>query len=322
MHRGSFLAGALAGAAVAGCPRTASAQPASYDLQTPAGSIYGTLLVPPGATAVVLIVAGSGPTDRDGNSPAGIHADSYRHLAEALAARRIATVRYDKRGIAASMAAGAVEANLRFDTFIDDAAAWLTKLRADGRFTRFGLAGHSEGSLIGMIAVQRVPVDAYISLGGAGFPADVILRRQLAQQLAPYPDLAAANTRILDALVAGRTVADVPAPLMQLYRASVQPYEISWFRYDPRVEIAKVHARVAIVQGTNDVQATVDDAKSLAAAHPGATLVIVPGMTHVLTDDTATTALEQSQGVYLDATRPVDPKVPQAIADAVGSGRG
>ena len=79
-------------------------------LKTPTGDIAGSLVVRPGTAQhpVVLIIAGSGPTDRDGNSPAPIapgktlRTDSYKLLAQALAAEGIASVRYDKRGIGAS----------------------------------------------------------------------------------------------------------------------------------------------------------------------------------------------------------------------------
>jgi pimeloyl-ACP methyl ester carboxylesterase len=294
-------------------PLMASAQEANYDLVTSTGTIYGTLLLPPNAKRVVLIIAGSGPTDRDGDNPIGITAASYRRLATALGAQGMASVRYDKRGIGASRAAGPAEGDLRFDTYVDDAAAWIAKLRSDRRFTAIAVAGHSEGSLIGMIAVQRRPAESYVSIAGAGFPADQVLRRQLAVQLASAPDLAAASTRILDALVSGKTDNDVPQQLLPLYRADIQPYLISWFKYDPRVEVAKVRGPVTIVQGDNDIQISVDDARALAAARKDGKLVIVPHMTHVLSDDDATTPALQASGVYRDASRPIDPALVNAI---------
>jgi len=308
----------LTGLAAASVARAAIAAESSYDLVTKTGTIFGTLSQPITATKapVVLIVAGSGPTDRDGNSP-GVHAGTYRLLADALAAEGIASLRYDKRGIARSAAAMPDEASLRFDDYVSDAAEWLAKLRGDGRFGKIGLAGHSEGSLIGMIAAQRMPCDYFASLSGAGFPAAEELRRQLGPQLASQPQLAAENDRILAALTAGQTVADVPQALMVLYRPSVQPYIISWFRYDPRVEIAKLAMKCAIVQGTNDVQIPVADAQALAAAQPRATLVLVDGMTHVLKDATETTAADQAQTVYQDPTVPINRTVVRTIVEAM-----
>jgi pimeloyl-ACP methyl ester carboxylesterase len=170
-----------------------------------------------------------------------------------------------------------------------------------------------------MIAAQRAIVDAYVSLEGAGFPANVVLERQLSPRLAPVPELKAANDRILASLASGKLVpeADVPAALLAVYRPSVQPYLISWFAYDPRVEIRKASGRVTIVQGTHDVQAIVDDGKALAAARPSATFVLIDGMTHVLTDDPATTVAAQTTGAYADASRPLDTLLVATLAAAV-----
>jgi pimeloyl-ACP methyl ester carboxylesterase len=315
VRRGWFIGGTIAALAI---PCIADAQETSYDLVTATGTIYGTLLLPPGAKRVVLIVAGSGPTDRDGNNVLGVFAASYRRLANALAERGIASVRYDKRDVAASSNSGPAPIDVRFEMYVDDAAAWLAKMRADGRFGAIALAGHSEGSLIGMIAVQRERVESYVSISGPGFPADQIMRRQLAPQLADKPALAAANTRILDALLRGETAGDVPPQLMSIYNPAAQAYIMSWFRYDPRVEIAKVRAPVTIVQGANDVQVSVDNARALAAAKPGAKLVIVPHMTHVLSDDDATTVALQATGIYRDPNRAIDPTLVQSVASSFG----
>src|SRR5262249_19557543 len=138
-------------------------------LTTSTGAISGTLVMPAatGKVPVVLIIAGSGPTDRNGNSPAlpGRN-NSYKMLAEALAADGVASVRYDKRGIAESKAAAAREADLRFEMYVDDAAAWVNQLRADPRFSRVIVAGHSEGSLIGMLAAANAKADAFVSIAG------------------------------------------------------------------------------------------------------------------------------------------------------------
>jgi pimeloyl-ACP methyl ester carboxylesterase len=292
-----------------------------YDLVTATGTLFGTLLLPQGTTGkvpVVLIVAGSGPTDRDGNN-GGLHLDIYKKLALALAGRGVATVRYDKRGIAASQAAAPAETALRFDDYVDDAAAWIRKLRADGRFSRVSLAGHSEGSLVGMVAVQRARVESYVSIEGAGFPADVVLRKQLAAHLGSQPDLLAQSNHILDELVQGNQVSETPRELAALFRPSVQPYLISWFKYDPRVEIAKVTSLVTVIQGTNDLQVSMDDGKALAAANPHATFVVLDGMTHVLSDDTGKTLAEQMTGAYADAERPLDPRLIDALIAAVRS---
>ncbi len=217
---------------------TRAPQSSDVRLQTMSGVLHGTMLVPAGEAKVpvVLLIAGSGPTDRDGNL--GMlpgKNNGFRMLAEALAAEGIASVRYDKRGIAASADAGQKEADLRFDTYVADARGWVAQLKRDKRFSSVVVAGHSEGSLIGILAASAA--DGLISISGPSTPAGTGLREQLRAQLPP--DLLKENERILTSLEAGKPVADVPGQLFVLYRPSVQPYLISWMKYDPSAEIAK-----------------------------------------------------------------------------------
>ncbi|MFY0542011.1 alpha/beta hydrolase [Nannocystis pusilla] len=170
-------------------------------LATPTGDIEGSLLLPAGCSPfeVVLIHAGSGPTDRDGNSVNMVN-DALKLLAEGLAERGVATVRFDKRGVAASTAAGpASERDLRLETYADDAAAWVELLAEDERFRGVTIAGHSEGALIGMLAAQRSPAVAFVSLAGPERPAAELLREQLAVRLrgrcSPRPTRSSTRSR-------------------------------------------------------------------------------------------------------------------------------
>lgn len=259
------------------------AAPLVAQTEVTAGAIHGTLLLPADMSKpvpVVLLIAGSGPTDRDGNSPAlpGKN-DALKMLATDFAMNGIASLRYDKRGIGQSAMAATKESDLRFENYVDDAVAWCNQLH-EARFSGVVIAGHSEGSLLGMIAAKKCGAAGFISLEGAGFPAADILRTQLKGRL-PDP-LVAQNEAILKSLEAGKTVDDVPQTLFALYRPSVQPYLISWFKYDPAKEIAAVKMPVLIVQGTTDIQVSIDDAKRLAAANPKAKLVTIEGMNHIL----------------------------------------
>jgi hypothetical protein len=325
MNRASFVASGAVLPFAGVLPLRAAASPESeIALVTASGTLAGTLLLPSGVAKppVVLIIAGSGPTDRNGNSPA-LTLNIYRKLAAALAEQGVASVRYDKRGVAESAAAATSEATLCFETYIGDAVGWLGKLRSDPRFGRLVIAGHSEGSLIGMNAARQFPVDGFVSLEGAGFPAPDVLRKQLAPQLAPYPDLAKTAEHFLSELSAGRTVpvpADLPPGLLALFRASVQPYLISWFAHDPRTDIAAVPGSVVIVQGSHDIQVPVEDGKALAAAKPSATFVLVDQMTHVLTDDPATDLAGQLPGAYADAARPLNATLVRTLVAAATGG--
>ena len=285
-------------------------------LATPTGTIDGTLEVSSvSRSPVVLIIAGSGPTDRNGNAlTMGLHGDTYELLASDLARRDIASLRYDKRGIGASAPAMSSERDLTFDTYVDDAASWLQKLRADGRFTEIVVAGHSEGSLIGMIAVQKAPADAFVSLEGAGRPIAAVLREQLKPKVSPQ--LYAQADSIITALQNGKTVAEVPADLMLLFRPSIQPYLISWLKYDPAIEMGKLRIPVTIVQGTADVQVTMADAEALHRADPSSRLVVVDGMNHVLKYAPDVSSQAAILKGYQDPSLPIAPQVVDAIASA------
>jgi alpha-beta hydrolase superfamily lysophospholipase len=230
-------------------------------------------------------------------------------LAEGLAAKGIASLRYDKRGIGESMAVGPGEKDLRFEMYVDDAAEWAKKLKSDKRFSSVIIVGHSEGSLIGMIAAQRGAAGAYVSIAGLGRPADVVIRMQLMGQLPP--DLRGFSEQALESLKSGKRVENVPPALAMIYRPSVQGYLISWFFYDPVAEVKKLTIPVLIVQGTTDVQVMVDDARALAAAKPDVKLELIEGMNHVLkmVSDPARQAAS-----YSDPNLPVAGRLVEVVA--------
>ncbi|MFZ9404005.1 MAG: alpha/beta hydrolase, partial [Sediminibacterium sp.] len=176
------------------------------DLKTNTGSLYGTLLIPNTVkekVPVVLIIAGSGPTDRDGNN-AMMKNNSLKMLAESLANNGIASLRYDKRGIGESKAALISEANLSFEDLIQDAQQWVQILKENKKFSKIIIIGHSEGSLIGMNAAKNA--NGFISLAGAGRSADLILKEQLGAQPKQVQDLC---FPIIDSLTAGKLVDNV-----------------------------------------------------------------------------------------------------------------
>jgi len=302
---------ALAPAARAGTPVTEAVR-----LDTPSGRIHGTLLLPsqPGPLPVALIVSGSGPTDRDGNSTLlpGRN-DSLKLLAEGLATRGIASLRYDKRGVGASARAGPREFDLRFESYVEDAVRWLQRLRADPRFSTAVVVGHSEGSLVGMRAAASGAAAGVVSIAGiARSPAQVV-RDQLRPQLPA--DLWQASERILAKLEAGQTDDSVPEVLMALYRPSVQPYLISWFRHSPAREAAQLRVPLLLVHGTADIQVGVQEAHALHAAQPQARLLVIEGMNHVLKAVPADPARQQAS--YSDPGLPVMPELVERIAGFV-----
>jgi pimeloyl-ACP methyl ester carboxylesterase len=254
----------------------------SIVLKADGGELYGTLEVPKGAhtVPVALIISGSGPTDRDGNNTLVGKNNCLKMLAEGLAVKGVASIRYDKRGVAASAAAGPKEADLRFDTYIEDAERWGKLLLQDRRFSQLIIVGHSEGALIGAVACRRLGAQGFISIAGAGYPAYEVLEIQLKKNLPP--GLLSESNRILDLLKAGTTTDKVPSYLVTLFRPSVQPYLISWFRYDPVLEVSRLRVPTLIAQGTTDIQLSTSDAERLAKCNKLARLLLIERMNHVL----------------------------------------
>jgi len=239
--------------------------------------------------------------------------NSLKMLADGLAARGIASVRYDKRAIGQSIVPSMKEDELRFTNYVDDASGWIRQLRADKRFSTITVAGHSEGSLIGMIAAHDAGADAYISLEGAGRNAKDIIQEQLAAQLAP--DVVANARRLMDKVGAGEKVDSVPPFLAALFRPSVQPYLTSWFKYTPAEEIVKLDVPVMIVQGTHDIQTSMEDSRRLAAAMKSARVLEIEGMNHVLKNTPAGRAEQMPS--YTDPSIPVVPRLIDEMASFV-----
>ncbi len=275
-------------------------------------ALYGALTTPaqPRPGPAVLFIAGSGPTDRDSNSTVpGTTPDTFKLLAAALADKGITSLRFDKRGIAKSSPAMVAEANLRFTTYVDDAAAWAGFLAAQPGVTCVVILGHSEGAMIAPLAAQASNACGVISISGAGRPFDVVLMEQLQAENLPAATLDQVRT-ILQGLKEGKTFPGIPAT-DALFRPSIQPYLASELSIDPTAAIAAVKAPVLIVQGDNDLQVSVQDARLLAAARPDARLVLSPGMNHIL--KIAPTDRAGNVATYADPKLPLAPGLVDAI---------
>jgi hypothetical protein len=229
---------------------------------------------------VALLIAGSGPTDRDGNNPEGGHNDALKKLAQVLARNGIASLRYDKRGVAASRAATPDEKDLSVERYVADVEGWAKLLRAAPRFNRLILIGHSEGALIASLAAPASQADALVSIAGPAYPIGQVLDMQLAMRLPP--PLLAESRHILANLIRGKLQPQVPQELQAIYRPSVQPYLISLLRQDPAENFAALQMPALIVQGTHDAQVSPDNAELLKQAKPDAELALIPGMNHIM----------------------------------------
>ena len=302
---GLIAAAALVGAAVVDRPVQIGAGPAA---------LHGVLTAPSlgPASAAVLIINGSGPTDRDGDDlKDGARAQPARLLAVALAERGVASLRYDKRGVGESEAAGDPTS---IGQLADDAAAWVRVLKAQKGVRCVVIVGHSEGALVGALAAQRERLCGLVAVSGASQNLGELIEAQGAVVRRP-PEVGARIHEIIEALRSGRPVGEVPPGYEGVFGPKAADFTRSQISLDPTVELAKVKAPVMVVQGDNDLQETVDSARRLAAA-AHVEPVIVSGMTHAL-KLAAPKDVKANIATYTDADLPLAPGLVQAVTGFV-----
>lgn len=298
-------------------PRAAAEQP--YVVHSGHLALAGTLTTPRGATApvpVALIIAGSGPTDRNGNSVMGIRPNSYAQLAWRLAERGIATLRYDKRGLPGTRGTFDMRVTT-LDDFAADARAAAESLALDPRFSRVVLVGHSEGASLALLAArQGAPVAGVAHVSGLGRSFGAVLRDQLSRQVdsATLVRYDAAMRSYLG----GEQPADVPGQLAMLFAPVNRTFMRSLAAFDPPAAIRAVRQPVLILQGSTDVQVSVADAERLHAARPDARLAVIPQANHVLKRATGATLAGQG-ATYTDPTAPIVPEVVSALEEWIRS---
>ncbi|WP_430813157.1 alpha/beta hydrolase [Carboxylicivirga sp. RSCT41] len=289
----------------------------AVQLSTPSGILCGTLLVADSinTTHVAIIIPGSGATDQNGNSGMAMHTNAYKLLAEELARNKISSLRFDKRGIGKSSNAAIQISELRFENFIDDVTLWTNMLKSDQRFKKVYLIGHSQGSLIGIMTAQASTVDGFISIAGAGYSIDKILNKQLKNKVSE--ELYKESTTILASLRKGEAVDSVSPWLYSVFSPLMQPYLISWIQYDPCSEIKKLDIPSLIINGTTDIQVSVDNAEKLHEAAKNSQLLIIDNMNHVLKE----APLEQKSNIatYSNGKLPVVPLLVEGIVDFIGN---
>lgn len=288
----------------------------------PRGDIAGTFVDAGKNAPVVLIIPGSGPTDRDGNNPMGVTAAPYRLLADALAARGVSTLRADKRGMFGSKAAIADANAVSIADYAADAHQWVDALRKRTGANCVWLLGHSEGGLIALAAAQKPQgICGLILVASPGRKLGAVIREQLRANPAAAPLVPPADAA-LQSLEAGKTVdtAGMPAPLLALFNPKVQPFLIDLLRQDPAAMASATRLPMLIVRGGRDLQVAQADAEALHAARSDARLLTPPTMNHVL-KDVASDDRAANLATYADSSLPVDPSLVAGIAEFVKASR-
>lgn len=273
-----------------------------------------TVLTSPTQTVnppLAIIIAGSGPTDNNGNQPL-MENNSLLFLSNELVSNGIATLRFDKRGIARSYYEGLKEADLTIDLYGTDVEALIDYARQKG-YKDIYLLGHSEGSLLGLLAASNKEIKGFVSLCGAGNPIDVTLKKQLQSNLPPafYNQ----SLEIIEKLKQGEYVENVPLQLASLFRPSVQHYMISWLKLNPAELIMNLHCPVLVIQGSKDIQVANEEGEALSSANPGSTLVTIENMNHIF--KTIEGDLTENVNSYSNPSLPVNPKLVKTIVDFI-----
>lgn len=273
--------------------------------------IDGTLLElenSPSST-LAIIIAGSGPTDRNGNQNF-MKSNALKSLAEALTKNNIATFRYDKR-IVKQILNGKVDQNIKFDDFVTDVESIIDYFKRNGSYKNLVVIGHSQGSLVGMLAAKN-RADAFVSLAGAGRDISEVITQQVAKT-APF--FTEDTKRIFSVMKTGQTTTDYPPALASLFNIELQPFMMNWMQYNPSEIIANLDMPILIANGTKDLQVPVEEANMLHNANPKSEIAIIENMNHVLFtiegDD-----LENSKS-YNEGFRKINPELILAITDFI-----
>ena len=240
--------------------------------------INGTLLTPNAINKpdLAIIIAGSGPTDRDGNQNF-LKTNNLKKLAEGLTKNNIASFRYDKR-IVKQIRKGKVDKDMMFDDFVTDAKSVVDYFHNKKQFNNIYIIGHSQGSLVGLLA-SKENVTGFISLAGAGQSIDEVITEQVVKTA---PMFKADTERVFKVLKKGKTTKDYPQALASIFNLEVQPFIANWMTYNPQTEIMSLTIPTLIINGTKDLQVSEAEAKLLDEASKNSTLKIIPNMNHVL----------------------------------------
>ncbi len=309
-------------------PILAAADPIESEIEAPGpdGPLKG-LMVSPGVdnAPVILIVPGSGPTDRDGNNPHGLDTDTYKLLAQGLAARGIASVRIDKRGMFSSHAAIPNANNVTIADYASDVHGWARVIRDKTGAACIWVLGHSEGGLVAMVAAKDNPPDicGLVLVAAPGRKFGELIKEQLRSNPANAPFLDEA-LRDIETLEAGQrvevSIEHTRPEIFSIFQPAVQGFLIDLLSYDPPKVLAQYKGPVLILQGERDIQVSADDARRLKAADPAAKLVLLPDVNHVLktvASDDRTANLK----TYFDPKLPLGPGVVDAVGDFIAEAK-
>lgn len=262
--------------------------------------LNGTLSYPEinGDLPLIIFVPGSGNVDRNGNQ-AGVNvkANYIKQLADTLNTNGIAFFRYDKRTANPKNLEKLLK-DMRFEYLVDDVKVIINYFKKDDRFKKIIVLGHSQGSLVGMLAIDE-KIEGYISLAGLSETMEGAIIRQISNQNKELGQTAAAHFKELKET---DTIREVNPFLASIFNPLNHQFIKSYNSFNPIEEIKKVPVTTLIINGDSDLQVRIEDAQALQKAKPTAQLVIIPKMNHVLKK---VTNAQENQASYFAETFPI-----------------
>lgn len=273
---------------------------------------------------IVLIIPGSGPTDRNGNNPLGVSAGTYKLLAEDLAKKGISSLRIDKRGLYGSSSATENPNNVTVNDYVEDIIDWISLIKENLGCKNIWLLGHSEGGLIALKSTLISPTcsSGLILVATSGVSFGQLLRKQINQNLSNTTVMNDAFV-IIDQLENGQHVemSLYDTSLQQLFAPVVQDYLIDLMSHEPVELISEINIPTLILQGDQDIQVSVENANKLKKAQPRSKLVILNGVNHILkqpkTQKDKALTISENLASYRDPKLELAPKITKEICQFI-----
>ena len=237
----------------------------------------GTLTYATEKSPLIIWVHGSGNVDRNGNQLPMIKANYIKQLRDSINKEGISFYSYDKRTANKNNVVFMMKNGVDFKDFADDVQKVVTHFKNEKRFTSITLIGHSQGSLVAMLASKDI--DKYISVAGPSKSADKAIIKQI-QEKAPFLD-SITKAHFKELKETGE-IKVVNPMLLSIFAKPNQSFLNSWMQYNPSEEIKKLTIPVLIIQGDKDIQVQVSDAEALHEANQNSELLVIKNMNHVL----------------------------------------
>lgn len=268
----------------------------------------GTLTYSEENTPLIIWIHGSGPIDRNGNQPAqNVGANYIKQFRDAVNKKNIAFFSYDKR--TANKNNHKFLKGIQFKDFALDANEVINYFYKGKRFSEIILIGHSQGSLVAMLASEKT--NKYISLSGPSETIDKTILKQLGEK---NSTLAEAAQQQFDTLRIKGKIEVINPFLMSIFSKQNQGFLYSWMQINPTEEIQKLTIPVLILNGDKDLQVKIEDAKALHTAKPTSELVIIENMNHVLKEIHKD---EENLSSYYSSDFPISPKLIKTVVSFI-----